>query len=72
MDTSMNREQEYRDLLHKAQTSADCILEFLNTIENAARLQGSTSVTDLVRVATSHAKSLEHEIDQIWDEFKRT
>lgn len=68
----MDDEHEYRDLLHKAQASADCILEFLTAIEKAARLQGSTSITDLVRVATTHAKSLEHEIDQIWDEFKRT
>jgi hypothetical protein len=72
MDTAMDHEHEYRDLLHKAQTSADCILEFLTAIEKAARLRGSTSVPDLVRVAISHAKSLEHEIDQIWDEFKRT
>jgi hypothetical protein len=72
MDIAMNRELEYRDLLRKAQTSADSILEFLMTIDQAARTQGRSSVNDLVRVATSHAKSLEHEIDQIWDEFKRT
>ena len=67
----MNQEHDYRDLLRKAQTSADCILEFLATIEEAARRQGSSSVLDLARVATSHMKSLEHEIDQVWDEFKR-
>lgn len=68
----MNHEHEYRDLLRKAQASADCILEFLTTIDKAARVQGRTSVNDLVQVATTHAKSLEREIDQIWDEFKRT
>lgn len=68
----MNREHEYRDLLRKAQASAEGILEFLATIDKAARSRGSTSVNDLVQVATTHAKSLEHEIDQIWDEFKRT
>jgi len=68
----MTDEREYRDLLRKAQASAACILEFLMTIDKAASMQGNTSVSDLVRVATSHAKSLEHEIDQIWDQFKRT
>jgi hypothetical protein len=68
----MTHEHEYRDLLHKAQASTACILEFLMTVEKAASMQGNTSVSDLVRVATSHAKSLEHEIDQIWDEFKRS
>ncbi|MDQ8728154.1 hypothetical protein [Bradyrhizobium sp. LHD-71] len=68
----MKLEQEYRDLLHNAQKSTDAIMDFLTAIEKAPGAQTNASIKDLVRVATSNAKTLKQEIDQIWDEFKRT
>lgn len=68
----MNLEHEYRDLLHDAQRSTDAIMHFLTAIEKSPATQASASIGELVRLATSHAGTLKQEIDQIWDEFKRT
>jgi len=68
----MTTEREYRDLLKKAQQSAEFIEDFLATIETLPRSRSSGELIGLICTAKARAKALESELDQIWDLFKRT
>jgi hypothetical protein len=65
-------EQEHRDQLKKAQQSAEFIEDFLATIQKSPRTQTSELLVGLIETAKIRAKTLESELDQIWDLFKRT
>jgi hypothetical protein len=64
-------EQEYRDLLRKAQNCAECVEYFLAAIRKSPRSRDA-ELAALIASAEVHAKTLESELDRIWDLFKRT
>jgi predicted nucleic acid-binding Zn-ribbon protein len=67
----MAPEQEYRELLHKAQESAQCIKHFLDALKGASRSHTDAKLLELISIAEKRARTLEHELDQVWDLFKR-
>jgi hypothetical protein len=67
----MAPEQEYRELLHRAQESAECIKYFLDALKSASRTHTDTKLLELISSAEKRALTLERELDQIWDLFKR-
>jgi hypothetical protein len=67
----MTAEHEYRELLEKAQASVEPIRRFLEAARNAPVPISEMRLTSLIEAAESHAKNLEHEIDEIWDLLER-
>jgi len=67
----MALEHEHRDMLKKAQQSAEFIEEFLESIQKLERTRSSPQLVELIRTAKDRAKRLEGELDQVWDLFKR-
>jgi hypothetical protein len=66
----MAQEQDYRELLQKAQESVEPIRNFINAVKQAP-VPPDAKFTVLLSAAENHAKALEHEIDELWDLLKR-
>ncbi len=66
----MDPEQEYRDLLRKAQNCAECVEDFLVAIRKSPRSH-EPGLRALIESAETASRSLERQLDQIWDLFKR-
>ena len=67
----MAQEQQYRELLRKAQDSVEPIRDFLAAMKKAPFRKADVRLSMLVEAAENHARTLEHEIDEIWDLMKR-
>lgn len=67
----MAQEREYRAQLQKAQESIEPIRSFLEAVKKAPLLESNIKLSALVEAAENHARSLEHELDEIWDGLKR-
>ena len=67
----MFKEQDYRELLEKAQASVESIRSFLEAARKAPVPISDMRFTSLIDAAENHASTLEHEIDEIWDLLKR-
>jgi hypothetical protein len=67
----MDKEHEFRELLRRAQESVEPIRLFLDAVKRAPILKSEAALVKLVQAAESHARSLENELDEIWDVLKR-
>ena len=67
----MAQEQQYRELLRKAQDSVEPIRDFLAAVKKAPFPKADVRLSMPVEAAENHARTLEHEIDEIWDLMKR-
>ena len=65
----MRREVEYRRLLEKAQEATLHIDTLLAALQKDPRADSGT--TARVERISETLRALEHELDQLWDEFKR-
>ena len=68
----MAEEREYRELLRKAQESVEPIRRFLDAARSAPGPKAGDRLSVLIKAAEDHAKTLEHEIDEIWDLLQRS
>ena len=62
-------EADYRQLLEKAQEALESIEELLAAMREAPRASGEIK-SRTVRMS-ENLRSLNNELDQLWDEFKR-
>lgn len=65
-------EHEYRNLLLQAQKSAELIKTFLDAVSKSPTARENSSIQNRIELAATHTGTVERELDQIWDEFKRT
>jgi hypothetical protein len=67
----MAQEREYRERLRKLQGRVEQIRDFVTFVRTPRLPQQMFGLWCSLMPAESHAKVLEHELDEIWDLLKR-
>jgi len=61
----------YRSLLEAAQKGIENGKAFLEAISKSEAALNNVNIQTMAESATTHLEQLEHEADELWDQFKR-
>ena len=64
-------ENYYRGLLESAQKGIENAKAFLEAVGASEAALKSVAIQSMTESARKHLEQLEHEADQLWDQFKR-
>jgi hypothetical protein len=64
-------ENYYRGLLESAQKGIENAKAFLEAVGTSEAAVKNVAIQDMTESSRKHLEQLEHEVDRLWDRFKR-